>query len=202
MMAVIELNGNVTIYSGTTFVGKLHIPSIPPNIVSNNFTLPTNNCSNEDWTYLMKSPVTEQVKNYLYDAIGLNKLRNCDVVGVNIHDDEVLQTNKTIIQSPFVVHLPQVLFSLHLLYEELKLNGNMSENLLLLSKFLYKLSMDLNLSNYKLHYFADFPILGKEKSEFQLSDIDANKISIPTFISATVPDMLFTWTLLTFNVSK
>jgi anaphase-promoting complex subunit 1 len=39
MIVIMELNGTMSIYSGTSFVGKLHIPSIIPNIVGNSYVL-------------------------------------------------------------------------------------------------------------------------------------------------------------------
>ncbi|KAL7307917.1 hypothetical protein TKK_0000010 [Trichogramma kaykai] len=178
----------------TTSDGDLTTEHCSPVIVSKKQKT-TNNGSTDDWNYLMGAEVTGQVQNYLTDSLGLTKWQrkndNCDFVSVRDHKDEAQRT-KINLQSPFVVHLPQVLFALHLLYEELKLNSAMSESLPLLAKLLHQLCTDLNLKSYRLHYFADFPVLGKNRSEFQIAEHDTGKIIIPNFIASHTPDIFRT----------
>ncbi|XP_008202865.1 anaphase-promoting complex subunit 1 [Nasonia vitripennis] len=160
-----------------------------------------NNGSNDDWSYLVASEVTSHVQTFLYDAIGLHKWKhkeNNDTV--DVMESENIKLIKVNIQSQFAAHLPNILFSLHLLYEELKLSSIMSESLFLLSKLLYQLSMDLNLHVYRQHYFSDFPVLSKNQTEFLVNDADTNKIAIPSFISADTPSIFKNlYNLLTFS---
>ncbi|XP_011495610.1 PREDICTED: anaphase-promoting complex subunit 1 [Ceratosolen solmsi marchali] len=160
-----------------------------------------NNGSTNDWNYLIASEITNQTQIFLHDAIGLSKLKpNDSDETVTILDSETAQIDKTTVQSGFVIHLPYILFSLHLLYEEIKLSRNMSESSFLLAKLLYQLSMDLNLSNYKQHYFSDFPTLSKNNTEFQINDTEFRKIIIPDFISSNTPDIFKTlYDLLTLS---
>ena len=52
-----------------------------------------------------------------------------------------------------------VLFCLHLLYEDLKLDVNFWSELSMMAKMLAMLSADLQLEEYLLHYWQDFPLI-------------------------------------------
>lgn len=54
------------------------------------------------------------------------------------------------------VHVPNILFTLHLVYEDMKLYPMLRNDLKLLAEFLYELSLDLKLEKFQLHYFVDF----------------------------------------------
>ena len=52
-----------------------------------------------------------------------------------------------------------VLFCLHLLYEDLKLDVSFWSELSMMAKMLAMLSADLQLDEYLLHYWQDFPLI-------------------------------------------
>jgi anaphase-promoting complex subunit 1 len=160
-----------------------------------------NNGSINDWNYLVGSEITNQTQIFLHDAIGICKLKQNDNKDtVSVIESDTTQIDKSTVQSGFVTHLPYILFSLHLLYEEIKLSSNMSESSYLLAKLLYQLSMDFNLPTYKQHYFSDFPTLSKNKTEFLINDVEFRKIVIPDFISSNTPDIFKTlYDLLTLS---
>uniref|UniRef100_A0AAG5DRA5 Anaphase-promoting complex subunit 1 n=1 Tax=Anopheles atroparvus TaxID=41427 RepID=A0AAG5DRA5_ANOAO len=56
-------------------------------------------------------------------------------------------------------HIPEVLQVLHLLYEDLKLDTGLTDELRLLGEFLFVLASDAQISRYQQHYFLDFPEL-------------------------------------------
>uniref|UniRef100_A0A182SC69 Uncharacterized protein n=1 Tax=Anopheles maculatus TaxID=74869 RepID=A0A182SC69_9DIPT len=56
-------------------------------------------------------------------------------------------------------HIPDILQTFHLLYEDLKLNVCRTDDLRLLADFLYCLAADAQLDAYQLHYRTDFPEL-------------------------------------------
>ncbi|XP_065086104.1 anaphase-promoting complex subunit 1-like [Ochlerotatus camptorhynchus] len=53
-------------------------------------------------------------------------------------------------------HIPSILYALHLVYEDLKLEPLLRIELKLLAEFLYELSLDVKLEKFQLHYFLDF----------------------------------------------
>lgn len=74
------------------------------------------------------------------------------------HDNDLIKFNVNSILFPYIkiIH-----YTLHLLYEELKLNTVRSKDLPFLAQFLGQLSNDLGLKNYAVHYWKDFPELCK-----------------------------------------
>lgn len=65
-----------------------------------------------------------------------------------------MYVNKRAALYPFV---SWILFSLHLLYEDMKLNHLKEKFLPTLAKVLHHLASDLKLSDYVHHYWMDFP---------------------------------------------
>lgn len=57
--------------------------------------------------------------------------------------------------------LPLIFFSLHLMYENLKLDATFSDSLALIAELLHRLAADLNLIDYTEHYLFDQPQLAK-----------------------------------------
>lgn len=161
-----------------------------PNIVSKKQKT-TNNGSANDWSYLIASDVTNKSKDFLSDAIGLNKWKNDTQSSDVAVESENVKISKISPQSAFVPYLPNILFSLHLLYEEIKLNSHMSENLFLLAKLLHQLSIDLNLNAFKQHYVLDFPSLSHDNAGCS-SDLDIQKLQIPNIVSSSVPNIFKT----------
>lgn len=69
-----------------------------------------------------------------------------------------------------------VLFSLHLLYEELKLNTSRLCELTFLVKILYQIASDLRMKEYVIHYWKDFPNLCSLNINEETSQITSNDI--------------------------
>lgn len=99
-----------------------------------------------------------------------------------------INVNSILFPSIKLVH-----FCLHLLYEDLKLNVLRSEDLKLLGVFLNKLSRDLGLVEYSVHYWKDFPdictirsseIVGPSERKFvnECAFVDKKPASVMNFI--------------------
>ncbi|XP_062701630.1 anaphase-promoting complex subunit 1 [Aedes albopictus] len=72
-------------------------------------------------------------------------------------------------------HIPSILYTLHLVYEDLKLEPLMRNELKLLSEFLYELSSDAKLEKFQLHYFLDFQHLVDLRSCCFIKEEDRTK---------------------------
>jgi hypothetical protein len=91
--------------------------------------------------------------------------------------------NKTV--KPRFSHTSQTsLFSIHLIYEELKLEAAFDAALKFLSEFLYQLSLDFSLENYRVHYFKDNPQLIFLKQKMTMDLNDSSKMLQREIISA------------------
>lgn len=104
-----------------------------------------------DWAYLLKSPEYRCVSNYLSDILHLNTDR--------LNQNPPLKSNEIRINQKSVLfaNIRIIHFTLHLLYEELKLNVLRKEDLSYLSDFLSKISYDIGLDYYQIHYWKEFP---------------------------------------------
>ncbi|CAH1966637.1 unnamed protein product [Acanthoscelides obtectus] len=104
--------------------------------------------TDKDWEYLLNSETS--VCNGALDQdlkIKLNKpesKRESNEFGMNP-------------RGALFPYIRLIHFSLHLLYEEMKLNTLHSEDLSMLIKFLNRLAVDLGLNEYNLMYWSDFP---------------------------------------------
>ncbi|XP_034943915.1 anaphase-promoting complex subunit 1 [Chelonus insularis] len=149
----------------------------------------TNSGSNNDWSYLLQSEEHQKTKDHLVNVLHLTKFvteKQEDVKKVS-EPENIGKINTQAILFP---HLPLVLFSLHLLYEELKLNSVMEESLPFLAQLLYQLSSDLNLTWYSYYYFIDFPTHCSPSINFsQISSKDLQKITFPNFIPSKPPSI-------------
>ncbi|XP_045597695.1 anaphase-promoting complex subunit 1 isoform X2 [Procambarus clarkii] len=106
--------------------------------------------SDNDWEYMLSSPLHMAAGNSLSEMLGLQK------VGVMQKPKEV--SNGTVhTKSPLFSHLPSILFALHLVYEDFKLNTLNWEFCSLLVTCLDQLASDLRLTQYLHHYWRDFP---------------------------------------------
>ena len=89
-------------------------------------------------------------------------------------DHEMQQTYHA--DADLFANIPAILYTLHLLYEDMKLDNSMSSELNFLSEFLYQLAMDFELEKYKFHYIIDNPQLVHIKSKMTISAIDSVKL--------------------------
>ncbi|KAG7200866.1 hypothetical protein KM043_003229 [Ampulex compressa] len=143
----------------------------------------TNNCgSNEDWIYMMNSVKHDSTSSYICNVLGLQKSSNTLNTSTT-SATESCSVGKVNVQATLFQYFPLILFSLHLLYEELKLNCIMSESVPLLAQLLYQLSTDLKFDMYAHHYFLDFPFLCHIRdTTSQISEIDLQKITVPNYM--------------------
>ena len=84
-------------------------------------------------------------------------------------------------------HIPNILYSLHLVYEDLKLDPTMKEDLRSLALMTYELSLDLKLDKYQAHYFIDFPDLVQIRSFCYVENSDAGKFVQSNLMANEVP---------------
>nr|XP_033324577.1 anaphase-promoting complex subunit 1 [Megalopta genalis] len=153
----------------------------------------TNNSgSTDDWMYMVHSIKNGNPQIFTSNILGLQKTSNTLRTSVpNVAESTT--TGRINIQSILFPYFPLVLFSLHLLYEELKLNCVMSESLPLLAQLLYQLSMDLKFEIYSHHYFLDFPTLCHVRdATSQINESDLLKISVPNYIQPKPPNIFET----------
>ncbi|KAJ8932971.1 hypothetical protein NQ314_014302 [Rhamnusium bicolor] len=124
----------------------------------------------EDWNFMLNSEHTVITEN-------LNRVLklDCNYSSTKLEDKQTTTVNPKSVLFPYIrlVH-----FSLHLLYEDLKLNKLRSDDLLPLMKFLNKLSIDLGLADYNLHYWKDFPEHGILSKQPGISQSELKNVSI------------------------
>lgn len=105
-------------------------------------------------------------------------------------------------------YIPLIFFTLHLIYEEMKLDELLKSHLSSLAEviwlnggfckikltfshvqFLYHLAMDLQLEPYCLHYFLDTPHLAYMNSNSIISEASAKKLKYTQYIQYEVPNI-------------
>ncbi|XP_076241205.1 anaphase promoting complex subunit 1 isoform X2 [Calliopsis andreniformis] len=153
----------------------------------------TNNSgSNDDWNYMINSIKNRNFQVFVANILNLQKTSNTLQAAIpNTADSS--STGKINVQSILFPYFPLILFSLHLLYEELKLNCIISESLSLLAQLLYQLSIDLKFDMYIHHYFLDYPSLYNLKdTTSQISEADLQKINISNYILPKPPNIFET----------
>lgn len=146
--------------------------------------LKTNDCGSlEDWAYTADNSVYENTQLFVSNILGLTKFTK--PIKENSNTDPINSNGRINTQAPLFPYLPLVLFSLHLLYEELKLNCLMTESLPLLAQLLCQISEDLKFDHYSHHYFLDFPKKCKLNFISQITDVNLQKITPPNYMSST-----------------
>lgn len=107
----------------------------------------------------------------------------------SVHNTQHVQFNYGSLLFPYIL---QISFSLHLVYEELKMNVLLIEDLQSLAQFLYQLCIDLGLDAYINHYWKDCPNICKlnyDPSQRQISEIDLKRIIQPTYFNPEPPNI-------------
>lgn len=99
-------------------------------------------------------------------------------------DHEMLQNYHA--DSQLFSFIPVIFYSLHLLYEDLKLDLSMSNELILLSELLCQLAVDFKLENYRFHYIKDNPSLVFIKTKREISANDSEKLLKKELISEPI----------------
>lgn len=126
-------------------------PSVPPKRQKQLL-----NESDIDWNLIKDSKYHKDVYRDFKHLLRLEKT----VTSMQKDDEMNLEFFKINQQSQNAILFPYmhiIHFSLHLLYEELKLNTMRAKDLPLLVKFLCKLAGDLSLKEYTICYWKDFP---------------------------------------------
>lgn len=182
----------------------------------------SNDGSHEDWDYLLNSGHHISFGTSLANMLNLKNFNVSDPkmstsgfeLNPNLHKlteiTEVTQTasemdttsqeysvqNEKNIEfnygSLLFPHILQILFSLHLLYEELKLNILLIEDLQPLAQFLYQLCIDLKLDAYIVHYWKDCPDscnLYYDGTLRQIPEISLKKIIQPVYFTSEPPSI-------------
>lgn len=111
-------------------------------------------CSGDDsdWIFLVKSQEYQSVSHYLNDILHLNVTNITNDNSKEKRNDIKINHNSIFFTNVKVIH-----FTLHLLYEELKLNVLRKNDLKLLASFLSKIAYDLDFEFYQVYYWKDFP---------------------------------------------
>uniref|UniRef100_A0A0C9RW07 ANAPC1 protein n=1 Tax=Fopius arisanus TaxID=64838 RepID=A0A0C9RW07_9HYME len=146
--------------------------------------------SQEDWLNILTSQEHRNYQNLVVNVLRLNKSVVVKPVAITKGDREASGRIST--QAILFPYLPLVLFSLHLLYEELKLNCVMSESLPLLAQLLHQLSTDLNFNMYSHHYFLDHPGHCLDSGSSQITPGDLQKITPPNYMPVKPPSVFET----------
>lgn len=89
-------------------------------------------------------------------------------------DQEMQQTYHA--DAALFAHIPAILYSLHLLYEDMKLDNSLNTEMNFLSEFLYQLAVDFDLEKFKFHYIIDNAQLVHIKSKMTISTSDSGKL--------------------------
>ncbi|XP_026741870.1 anaphase-promoting complex subunit 1 [Trichoplusia ni] len=144
----------------------------------------------DDWDYLLNSKMHKAIGHSL--TMLKLPIPNCESYRKgkrsSTEPETPSQFNTNSILFPYVL---QVLYSLHIVYEEIKLNTLLWSNLKPLSGFLYQVSKDLKLDSYVNHYWLDFPTdLNLEYDDSsQISDVNLKKICQPVYFSREPPNI-------------
>ncbi|XP_060532637.1 anaphase-promoting complex subunit 1 isoform X2 [Cylas formicarius] len=122
-------------------------PETPGGAVKRQKTSPA--ATDEDWTHILRS-------NHSKIADDLSQQLNIALANSNdiVPDTSVININP---KSMLFPHIRIIHFVFHLLYEDFKLDISQSDNLKPLAILLSKLSNDLGLHHYSIHYWKDFP---------------------------------------------
>lgn len=89
-------------------------------------------------------------------------------------------------------HIPIIFFSLHLLYEEMKIDESLRMKLGLMAEFLNQLALDLQLNAYCLHYFLDYPELIATDVACAIDESEKTKLLNGKYLSLRVPNLFKT----------
>lgn len=143
----------------------------------------------DDWDYLLNSKMHKTIGHSLIMLkLPVPNSENHKKRRINTEVEKTSQFNINSLLFPYIL---QVLYSLHLVYEEIKLNTLLFNNLKPLSSFLYQISKDLKLESYVNHYWLDFSTdLNLEyEEESQISDENLKKIIEPSYFSREPPSI-------------
>ncbi|XP_055551724.1 anaphase-promoting complex subunit 1 [Wyeomyia smithii] len=121
------------------------------------------NClgSDQDWEFLLKNTVQQRP--------------------VFVTDADTQSENELVAYNPGKIlfsYIPKILSTLHLVYEDMKLDPLLRSEMKLLAECLYELAFDLKLEKLQLHYYLDFQHLIHLRSYCYVKKQDMGKFVI------------------------
>ncbi|CAL4136333.1 unnamed protein product [Meganyctiphanes norvegica] len=140
--------------------------------------------SDNDWEYMLSSSLHVAAGNTLSEVLGLQR------VGVLQREQQPnIATLNT--SAPLYSSFPAILFTLHMVYEELKLNTLHWEQCSLMVTCLDQLAADLRADSYLHHYWRDFPTLCPLYGPpVQLSEDQLSKMTFPGYFTTQPPNVM------------
>lgn len=122
----------------------------------------------------MKSEEYRSISKHLSDILHFTVPDQVDEAQ-NVGNEIKITQNSVFFANIRIIH-----FSLHLLYEELKLNVLRKKDLKMLSDFLSKVSYDLGLHCYQMYYWKDYPNhcdISKYSNRVQLNQANLKNVT-------------------------
>ena len=114
----------------------------------------------------------------------------CLISGEQQHNHLEYKRLVPITPSTLFPYLPSILYSLHLIYEELKLIEIEWHLCPFIVDILYIFAVDLRLLSYQMHYIRDYPnICTQINGESRITDEDKNLLSYPSYFKEDCPSV-------------
>lgn len=142
------------------------VPVTPSSVRDKKRSKPSVNGDDDDFQYLLNNASQNKQKSMLEDLLNIK-------LPVGNNNKSQTYFSSTINSNAILFPYMQLIHSaLHLLYEDFKLDTHSYNDLLPLMQLLNKLSNDLGLENFSLHYWYDFPHDAIVKNKSILSEND------------------------------
>ncbi|KAL1131298.1 hypothetical protein AAG570_010916 [Ranatra chinensis] len=145
--------------------------------------------SQDDWDYLVDSIDHDTMSAGICGVLCIQQVPSTH--GFNSSNDKLPPQTTFNTAAPLFPYIHLILFSLHLLYEDLKLNILLADCLPMLVRLLHQLSSDLRLGNYTHYYWRDYPdeCPINAQLESQLSAEEFEKLTIPSYMTDNPPSI-------------
>ncbi|XP_045484614.1 anaphase-promoting complex subunit 1 [Pieris rapae] len=146
----------------------------------------SNDGSQDDWDYVIHSKFHKNMNNTLTNVLNLKALEVDSKK--KVEEEKSIQFNSNALLFPYTVHL---FYTFHLLYEDLKLNTLLENDLRVVSKFLYQIAKDICLDKYVDHYWLDFPthFAFAGESQSQIPQDVRKKLVQPNYFCVDPPNI-------------
>ena len=144
-------------------------------------------CDN-DWQQLLTSAHHTQVGDHVSRLLGLDHPTPDTSQSAGTPAAAEVNTAAQLFQ-----YIPSILWSLHLLYEESKLDTAQHHHLPQLASLLSQLAHDLQVPDYVHHYWQDFPLIVQSPSvarQSQLSPALVSKLSPAQHMTSSPPSII------------
>ncbi|CAG2230501.1 APC1 [Mytilus edulis] len=143
----------------------------------------------EDWDFLVNSDHNEFMNATMESSLGLSHASSLPDAtsyskpcGINT-------------SAQLFAHIPSILMALHLVYEDMKLNILLTDELSKLAPILLQIASDLKCSNYTDYYCRDYPHLFQQIDDIsQINSENLTKMQYPGIYSEHVPSV-YQWVL-------